>query len=249
MNIKKIIKFLAYIFAIGATVGYMAKMRKERMEMWKYKKKMWKKKMALGEGGWQKPRDISSSFTAYIAQISPFLSAEDAKSLLDKNPEVIILDVSDQYNDRHIAGAVNAPIGDGTLETEMPNWDKSATYLIYGNDDNETTTAMDMMTSAGFDRVYALDEGLDGWENAGYEVERPSRDQNCCYTVSTSEESEDHTHRWCEGEEYTEDYTDEQGLSHSHMIDEEQNQALPAGQGPHTHQLRKEERRQIKVQG
>lgn len=69
-------------------------------------------------------------------------------------------------------------------------------------------------------------------------AEKPESEQNCCYTVSTSEEAPEHTHRWCEGEKMTEDYSDPEDVTHAHAIDENQNQALSAGEIPHTHKLK-----------
>ncbi len=60
-----------------------------------------------------------------------------------------------------------------------------------------------------------------------------------CYdTVGTSPEAPAHSHRWCEGAESTLKFCNDQGVCHTHTINETANLAEPAGLGPHTHNLR-----------
>lgn len=69
------------------------------------------------------------------------------------------------------------------------------------------------------------------------EQEQEEMEEQCFVTASTSSEAPDHPHRWCEGEEYTEDFCNQEGVCHKHKINEEENLAEAAGLGPHTHQL------------
>jgi len=57
------------------------------------------------------------------------LTAEEAKELIDSDPDLVIVDVSSRYNEEHIPGAVNYPYT--ALKQIVPTMDKDASYLLY----------------------------------------------------------------------------------------------------------------------
>jgi rhodanese-related sulfurtransferase len=100
--------------------------------------------------------------------ISPVL----AKELIDKTPDIVIVDVSPDYDAGHLPGAVHYYLGDGSLEEAIPTLDKDKTYLVYCHADAPSIQGATMLVEAGFAPVYRLEGNYDAWVAAGYPVEK-----------------------------------------------------------------------------
>ena len=59
------------------------------------------------------------------------ISAMLAKELIDMTPDIVIIDVSPDYDAGHLPGAVHYYLGDGSLDEAIPMLDKTKTYLVY----------------------------------------------------------------------------------------------------------------------
>ena len=99
------------------------------------------------------------------------VTAAEAKELIENNPDLIILDVSPRYDDGHLPGAVNYPIGDGSLDDAIPTFDSEAKYLVYCHSDTSSKSGAQKLIDAGFMNVYRLEGNYVAWVDAGYEVE------------------------------------------------------------------------------
>lgn len=99
------------------------------------------------------------------------ISAQDAKQLIDSNPDLIIIDVSPVYEDGHLPGAVNYYVGDGSLDTAIPNLNPNAKYLVYCHVDSASISGAQKLIDAGFKTVYRLEGNYAAWVSAGYPVE------------------------------------------------------------------------------
>lgn len=99
------------------------------------------------------------------------ISVEDAKELIDTNPNLIIIDVSPNYDDGHLPGAINYYVGDGSLDSAIPGLDQEATYLVYCHIDSAAISGAQKLVDAGFENVYRLEGNYAAWTNAGYEIE------------------------------------------------------------------------------
>lgn len=100
------------------------------------------------------------------------VSPEKAKELIDNNPDLIVIDVSPNYDEGHLPGAINYYLGDGSLEEAIPNLDKNATYLVYCHVDSVSIQGAQMLIDAGFGNVYRLEGNYAAWVDAGYEIEK-----------------------------------------------------------------------------
>jgi rhodanese-related sulfurtransferase len=100
------------------------------------------------------------------------LPPAEAKALIDKTPDIIIIDVSPVYDRGHLPGAVNYPIGDGSLDRAIPTLDKDRTYLVYCHVDSVAIAGARKLVDAGFTKVYRLEGNYSGWVAAGYPVEK-----------------------------------------------------------------------------
>ena len=112
-------------------------------------------------------QDNMKNPTGYI-DVSP----EEAKELIDNNPDLIIIDVSPAYDDGHLPGAVNYYLGDGSLDEVIPTLDKDKEYLVYCHVDSVAIQGVQKLIDAGFKTVYRLEGNYSAWVNAGYPVEK-----------------------------------------------------------------------------
>ena len=99
------------------------------------------------------------------------VTAVEAKELIDTKPDLIIIDVSPNYDNGHIPGAINYYIGDGSLGAAIPSLDKNKEYLVYCHVDSASISGAEKLVDAGFTMVYRLEGNYKAWVDAGYDVE------------------------------------------------------------------------------
>ncbi len=100
------------------------------------------------------------------------LTPAEAKELIDNTPDLIIIDVSPNFDEGHIPGSVNYYLGDGSLDEAIPTLDKSKTYLVYCHVDSVSIAGAQKLIDAGFTTVYRLEGNYAAWVAAGYSVEK-----------------------------------------------------------------------------
>jgi len=88
--------------------------------------------------------------------ISEKITAAEAKSMLDSDPDIIILDVRTQseYAEGHLAGAVLLPVTEIATLAASTIPDKNATYLIYCRSGNRSAQAIDLLEDLGYRVLY-----------------------------------------------------------------------------------------------
>jgi len=99
------------------------------------------------------------------------ITPKQAKELIDSNPNLIIIDVSSNYNEGHIPGAINYYIGDGSLDNAIPTLDKTATYLVYCHVSSASRLGAQKLIDAEIENVYRLLGDYSAWVDADYEIE------------------------------------------------------------------------------
>ena len=100
------------------------------------------------------------------------VSAAEAKALIDENSDLVIIDVSPNYDQGHLPEAVNYYLGDGSLDAAIPTLDKDATYLVYCHVDSVAIQGAQKLIDAGFMNVYRLEGNYRAWVDAGYPIEK-----------------------------------------------------------------------------
>ena len=100
------------------------------------------------------------------------VTPEEAKTLIENNPDLIIIDVSPNYADGHLPGAVNYYAGDGSLDEAIPSLDKNGKYLVYCHVDSVSILGAQKLVDAGFKTVYRLEGNYSAWVDAGYPIEK-----------------------------------------------------------------------------
>lgn len=99
------------------------------------------------------------------------VTAMEAKELIDGNPGLVIIDVSPNYDNGHIPGAINYYVGDGSLDDAIPTLDKNKEYLVYCHTDSASILGAEKLVDAGFDPVYRLEGNYQAWVDADYPTE------------------------------------------------------------------------------
>ncbi|MBD3247853.1 hypothetical protein GF382_01015 [Candidatus Falkowbacteria bacterium] len=95
-----------------------------------------------------------------------------AKDMIDKYPDLIVIDVSPRYDEGHLPGAINYYVGDGSLDKAIPSLDKEARYLVYCHVDSASILGAQKLIDAGFRNVYRLEGNYSAWVDAGYPIEK-----------------------------------------------------------------------------
>jgi adenylyltransferase/sulfurtransferase len=111
--------------------------------------------------------DQDDEMAAYM-DVTP----EEAKDLIDNNPNLVVIDVSPHYDDGHLPGAVHYYLGDGSLDDAIPILDPEGEYLVYCHVDSVAISGAQKLIDAGFDTVYRLEGNYGGWVDAGYPIEK-----------------------------------------------------------------------------
>lgn len=114
----------------------------------------------------------TTSDTSEVAEIN-YITADELNAKLNKNEDIIILDVrsEDSYMIEHIKNALNIPYRD--LEGRTGELDNKKEIIVYcGNYDcGLSTNAVTLLIKTGFKNVYALEGGIESWQNSAYPVE------------------------------------------------------------------------------
>ncbi len=97
------------------------------------------------------------------------VTAEMAKSMMNADPRLVIVDVSPAYDLGHIPGAISVPLSN--IELVISTLDKSAPYLIYCHSDSASIQGTEIFMNTGFNPVYRLEGNYQAWVDAGYPVQ------------------------------------------------------------------------------
>ena len=108
-------------------------------------------------------------YTAEILYVD--LTPSEAKDLIEAVPELVIIDVSPNYMEGHLPGAVNYYLGDGSLDRAIPALNKKDFYLVYCHFDSASIQGAQKLVDAGFENVFRLEGNYQAWVDAGYEIE------------------------------------------------------------------------------
>ncbi len=88
-------------------------------------------------------------------------------------PDVILIDVRtpQEFNEGHIAGAVNMDFYGDNFEAQINSIDKSKTVLVYCKSGNRSGKAASIMAKQNFKNVFDLSGGITNWIASGKSVE------------------------------------------------------------------------------
>lgn len=99
------------------------------------------------------------------------VTPQEAKMLIEKTKDIVIIDVSPYFAKGHLPGAINYPVGDGSLDKAISMLDMDKTYLVYCHGDAPAIKGANKLIEAGFMKVFRLQGNYGAWVSAGYPVE------------------------------------------------------------------------------
>ena len=99
------------------------------------------------------------------------LDAEQFSRMIVEQPGSIIDTRTEQeFENGHIAGAININYYSDDAASRMLALDKSKPVYVYCQAGGRARMACDFLTEAGFTRVYHLKGDIIGWEKAGKKI-------------------------------------------------------------------------------
>lgn len=98
------------------------------------------------------------------------VTVSEAKTMIDSNPSLVILDVRNQseYNSGHVRNAKLIPIYE--LESRLDELDMNDKILVYCKLGGRSSTASEILSDNGFLYVYNMLGGITAWMDEGYPV-------------------------------------------------------------------------------
>ncbi|MCR4319472.1 MAG: rhodanese-like domain-containing protein [Candidatus Brocadiaceae bacterium] len=100
------------------------------------------------------------------------ISAKQAKELIDKEKDVIVVDVrtKEKYNEVHIKSANLIPVQE--LEQNIHKIPKDKKVIIHCGSGNSSSKACEVLKGKGLKELYHLKGGIREWQAEGYQVEK-----------------------------------------------------------------------------
>ncbi len=108
-----------------------------------------------------------------IETISPKQAAELV--LKEKgNADFVILDIRTfpEFQTGHLNRAILLDYYSSTFVEGLKQLDKNKIYLVYCRSGNRSGKALALFNQLGFEQVYNMAEGINGWIRAGFPMER-----------------------------------------------------------------------------
>ena len=100
------------------------------------------------------------------------LDAEKFEIKLQEETDKIILDVRtpDEFASGHIAGAILMNVKDPDFRERIQTLDTSKAVFVYCSAGVRSAKASSILNESGFNEVYHLEDGLEGWNAAGKDL-------------------------------------------------------------------------------
>ena len=100
------------------------------------------------------------------------ISQSEAKSLLEQNKDVVILDVRtpEEFNGGHLQNAVNVDFQAPDFAEQLKGFDPDKRYLVYCAAGGRSKKASEVMQQQGFKEVYNCREGYEKLKEEGIPV-------------------------------------------------------------------------------
>ncbi len=104
------------------------------------------------------------------------LDATQLKNMLDHSEDFVLIDVlpAKSFDEKHIPGSHNVPHESKSFVDEVLSLagDKNRKIVVYcaSRTCQASPTAAAKLEQAGFTNVFDFEDGIAGWERAGYEL-------------------------------------------------------------------------------
>lgn len=106
----------------------------------------------------------------HVWAVEQNISSRDARTLLEKNKDVYLLDVRSpqEYSQGKLAGSVLIPISE--IERRLGEVPKSRPVLVYCAVGSRSRHAAALLSRKGYKEVYNMADGIVGWYRNGYPI-------------------------------------------------------------------------------
>lgn len=115
---------------------------------------------------------LTSPLTSAAEQKIEDVNAKQASALIETNQKLVVLDVRTEmeFNGGHIKGAnlIDATAPD--FKAKVSKLDRQQSYLVHCASGGRSKNAIAIMKNLGFQNVYHLESGFNGWKAAGKPV-------------------------------------------------------------------------------
>jgi len=81
----------------------------------------------------------------------------------DTNNKLLDIRTPEEFMAGHLKNAVNIDYYASDFQNKLGKLDKAQTYLVYCRSGSRSSTAVQMMKTLGFKRVYELEGGINSW--------------------------------------------------------------------------------------
>ncbi|MFW5703389.1 MAG: rhodanese-like domain-containing protein [Patescibacteria group bacterium] len=101
----------------------------------------------------------------YTTQTIERVPVETFQQMIDADSDAVLLDIRtpQEFQSSKIAGSINIDFYQSDFTSQLTKLDKDATYLMYCNSGNRSSTALQQMKDLGFNHVYELQGGITAW--------------------------------------------------------------------------------------
>lgn len=108
--------------------------------------------------------------TSACGQTAKSVTVEEARTMIDKNPKIVVLDVRtpSEWNGGHLKNAKHVDIQSSDFEQKIATLDKNATIVVYCAAGGRSSRAASMMVQKGYKNVINMAGGINAWNAAGY---------------------------------------------------------------------------------
>jgi hydroxyacylglutathione hydrolase len=98
------------------------------------------------------------------------ISVQSLKEKLDRNEEMLILDVrrDEEWEKGHIERAEHIYVGQ--LEKNLDKLPRSCPIVVYCDSSRRSNIAASILKKNGYNEVYNVLGSMTAWKNAGYEI-------------------------------------------------------------------------------
>lgn len=92
------------------------------------------------------------------------IDIDAAKLILNNNSECILVDIRDEnsYNAGHVDGAIS--LNQNNIQVFLETTDRSHPVLVMCYHGNSSQAVAGYLSNEGFDEVYSIDGGYEGWK-------------------------------------------------------------------------------------
>jgi len=115
---------------------------------------------------------ILLAFTSLSAGDPVEVDAEKASVLLASGEKVTVLDIRtpEEFAEGHLKEAVNVDFTGDNFESQLAKLDPAKPYLVHCAAGGRSGKSMEVFKKLKFTKIYHLNDGYNGWSDAGKPV-------------------------------------------------------------------------------